>query len=741
MIELRFINRYQPKVRRNAAGKIQNLNIHIENQIKSWGKIMDKVKNNNTYVHTDPNPKKQEKKDRPSIQKEKPEITNIPEDVKKIKISESNPLISYSKKRDATQTKRIDKNLKNTEQEIISNKKNNIDKNSENKIETAEELIGKSIKPEVAIEYLDAFNFDHLGNIISTKINAKKLKIDDLQKLNNSIITDLAKTNSPGSRDAARTNREIILDLICELDQVTRKPDKKEITQINALKKISQNLKSLWLSSEIGSSSTENTLLIIGRQLSILKLNNLSRKAKELAIEASKTKHFTQKQDNAFGRKFESEFVYALIKNPPKSILIAADKIGNYLKNLLLKIYNDSDISNALKNLAKSLESDPRPWHAETPEIQQFIKDPSKLNFEKLMTNESRTGYEVIKQTFVGVKLSLVIDGPWMLYANYNYQQIIKKARSTMPSLLGNFTKRTPVISTEFQSIINTNPNLMKQANLKLKPVKELLNLLNAKPTYGNALVFFIAIKNLIKDDFPDLKSAAEEIITSLENGNPDSYLELTSERLTPEENTNLFLNGINANLEKTDGFGTSLPHHLPNKGGENWGSGANIQASVHVNVNEPTKFEENTLNSEQNTVNGASGSTNVMTFLYRYMLQNPPENDKEPPINIQDAFAGTMMFLTFDGGHSLPESFGTFNSILLNDPVLSGTSLTAEYEKEYIKRREKTLQNFNLEYQDIPKMFQSKDTAEATQNAIDTAFAETTKLFSEVHSQRIIDE
>lgn len=122
-------------------------------------------------------------------------------------------------------------------------------------------------------------------------------------------------------------------------------------------------------------------------------------------------------------------------------------------------------------------------------------------------------------------------------------------------------------------------------------------------------------------------------------------------------------------------------------------------------------------------------------------MLQNPPENDKEPPINIQDAFAGAMMFLTFDGGHSLPESFGTFNSILLNDNVLRGTSLTTEYENKYIQRRETTLQNFNLAYRDIPTMFKSEDTAKATQKAIDAAFTETTKLFSEVHSQRIIDE
>ena len=90
----------------------------------------------------------------------------------------------------------------------------------------------------MAIEYLDTFNFNHLGNIISTQKKSKKLKDDDLQKLNNAIITDLDKTNTPGSRDAARTNREIVLDLICVVDQVSGNLDKKETNQINALKKI-----------------------------------------------------------------------------------------------------------------------------------------------------------------------------------------------------------------------------------------------------------------------------------------------------------------------------------------------------------------------------------------------------------------------------------------------------------------------------------------------------------------------
>ena len=86
---------------------------------------MNKVKKNNTFAHSDPSPKKQEKKTDLLYEKKKPEITNIPEEIKKIKISEENPLISYPKKRDTPQANRIEKNSENTDREIISNKKEN----------------------------------------------------------------------------------------------------------------------------------------------------------------------------------------------------------------------------------------------------------------------------------------------------------------------------------------------------------------------------------------------------------------------------------------------------------------------------------------------------------------------------------------------------------------------------------------------------------------------------------------
>jgi hypothetical protein len=660
------------------------------------------------------------------------------------KIKESEVTTIYTRNKNKSVDNLINK-IKQFKNNLLGNttlsKKSNLLTNIKFEKLYAEDFIGKTLNPDVAFEFKHAFKINHLGTVISTRNKAKELNSNELKILNASIIVDLNKTNSSGTRDTARTNREVVLDLISTLNSEINKIDKKEIDTIESLKKINDNLKSLWLSSEIGNNSINNKLESISKELLALELPNSSQKAQKLAIEASKTKLFTQKHDNTFGRKFESEFVFSLVQNPPKSILNAADKVGDYLKNYLLSSYNEPDLSIKLTELANALDSDPRPWHTETPEIQNFIKDPSKENFEKLMSNQNRTGYEVIKQSFVGVKLSLIIQGKWMPAANSNYQQLIKKARSTTPSVLGNFIKRTPVISIEFQKKINANPEFRKKASNEFNLVKNLLNLIDSNPTNENALVNFRFINNIIKNDFPDLSSAAEEIISSLKNETTDSFLELTSEELSPEEKENLSSEGIYPTIPKTEGFGTRLPHHLPNKGGENWGVGKNIQASVHVNVDTPTIFEKNTLDSDQNTVNGASGSTNIMTFLYRQMLRDSPKSDKENQINIHDAFAGTMMFLTFDGGHSLPESFGTFNSIFLNDPQLNGTTTPTIDKKQLIEQREKLLQEFNLEYHEIPKMFNSKDTAKATQDAIDSAFAETTKLFSEVHSQRIIDE
>jgi RTX toxin RtxA len=519
----------------------------------------------------------------------------------------------------------------------------------------SKEFIGYTLSPEKAEKYKRSFTFNHLGQIIKTQDSAARLSQTELKEIHSNFIQNLTTSNSTSPREAARTNRELVLELLNLIDAEKNKNPGLDVEDKKKLTEIANTLKLHWLGPEIGSTETEKLFQKISKDLSN-GFPELSKKANILAMEAKEKKHFTQQHDNFFGRKFESEFVFHLIKNPTESILNAADKIGEHIQNQIFAIENPVTARAQLEKLSLALKSDPRPWHAEVPELQLFIENPSINNFKKMMENKKRSGYEVIKQSFIAVKFSLVTDVRWMSEANKNYSQVIKPARSTLPSPLGNFPQITP----------NQGSNPNNQEKEKTKVVGQL-----------------------------------------------------------------------KAIIPVTSGFGTQLPHQLQNKGNANWKAEKNIQATVHVNIDAPTKFEENALLNEQNTVNGASGSTNIMTFLFKDILAQKKES-AFAEFNIDDAFAGTMMFLTFDGGHSLPESFGTFTSIVMNDPLLKKNRSNSSNDDNLFEARMQTLGKFNLDYRDIPKVFQSSDTVSATKSAIEAAFEQVTNLFNTVHQQRM---
>lgn len=171
----------------------------------------------------------------------------------------------------------------------------------------------------------------------------------------------------------------------------------------------------------------------------------------------------------------------------------------------------------------------------------------------------------------------------------------------------------------------------------------------------------------------------------------------------------------------QTRGFGTQLPHHPTPETPDTWLEGRSVQSGVRVNVHGPRTFERNALLNNQNTVNGASGSTNIAIFLYMYMQQS------DATFNVSDAFAGTMMFLSFDGGHSLPESTGTFSSIW------DGTKRV-----ERLEDRQARLNSHVTSYSSLSNLFTSEDTQRAISGAVTHAFDSTLQSFSQLHEQRL---
>jgi len=94
------------------------------------------------------------------------------------------------------------------------------------------------------------------------------------------------------------------------------------------------------------------------------------------------------------------------------------------------------------------------------------------------------------------------------------------------------------------------------------------------------------------------------------------------------------------------------------------------------------------------------------------------------------DAFAGTMLFLTYDGGHSLPESVGSFLSSHGDPRALNDPSITPEQRKEIIANRRQALENTMLDYGKLHESFHSPETSQAVSSARERAFDRVTNAF-----------
>ncbi|MDI9331520.1 MAG: hypothetical protein QM527_09460 [Alphaproteobacteria bacterium] len=273
-------------------------------------------------------------------------------------------------------------------------------------------------------------NFDHLGRVIDIKQGAV-LKAKDLGKLEKGVMErPLTQTNSQGPRDVARTEREILLDVSGQLERAlaTAPPE--------LHKKIEAGLdlvKDHWLNFKSGGNKPTPVLLnFIARQFG-QDLPHLSASAKVLAQEASKHKEISQNYDNTFGRQFESALVHELVKNPPHPVINAALQTGSFLFKHVSGLPPEAQ-QNFLKQLARNLSLDPRPWHAETPDVAKFLAQPDMAHLKAMLKPMRPNGYEALKMSWLGVKASLSFPRThypiWMTQADQNYARTIMPSRS-----------------------------------------------------------------------------------------------------------------------------------------------------------------------------------------------------------------------------------------------------------------------------------------------------------------------
>lgn len=163
-----------------------------------------------------------------------------------------------------------------------------------------------------------------------------------------------------------------------------------------------------------------------------------------------------------------------------------------------------------------------------------------------------------------------------------------------------------------------------------------------------------------------------------------------------------------------TDGFGLRLftqPAYEKISG--------NKPAMSWADAKKPTldhlpAFERKAMESGHPVINGASGSANILSFLNRAIQQ------ADGTYSRSGSLMNTMMFLTYDGGHSLNEAYSVERAL----------RAPATGYRDPVDDRAAMLRNVCLDYRELPALYRDPQSRARVENALDVALDGTIEYF-----------
>jgi hypothetical protein len=162
-------------------------------------------------------------------------------------------------------------------------------------------------------------------------------------------------------------------------------------------------------------------------------------------------------------------------------------------------------------------------------------------------------------------------------------------------------------------------------------------------------------------------------------------------------------------------------------------------------------RFDRHALDAGQPIVNGASGSANILAFLHRHLAARDPEHDEAA------GMLAALTFLVYDGGHSINEVLGVYESIRRADaqqeknrpaqadegtseivpahaePIVSMQRASSK-EHATFEARAEHLANYRLDYAGVAALAGNGEDRSVVERAFENALAKTVEYF-EAHS------
>ncbi|WP_445494562.1 MARTX multifunctional-autoprocessing repeats-in-toxin holotoxin RtxA [Photorhabdus sp. SF281] len=157
---------------------------------------------------------------------------------------------------------------------------------------------------------------------------------------------------------------------------------------------------------------------------------------------------------------------------------------------------------------------------------------------------------------------------------------------------------------------------------------------------------------------------------------------------------------------QQTNDYGIALPYQPSGDRYEDFLSGRKVAAGRILTPGHETALERNALAQGHSVVTGASGSTNIMVHLNKYIAS------RDPTFPVDQGYLNTLVFLVFDGGHSVNESLVIYKAL----------QATGD-------ERRQVLQNYTASYMDLMDIAGDKGKLWISQ-ALNSAFEKTQHLY-----------
>jgi hypothetical protein len=514
------------------------------------------------------------------------------------------------------------------------------------------------------------------------------------------------------------------------------------------------------------------------------------------SLESKGWTNYSQYHDNIVGRRFETELVKALVEYPPASVLFAFKQFGarlaEYMEYLLAENSGfcatlaevlgpiSTPYAAKLPHLSAFL-NDPTPvtlqamattntsgydilklnlvgawlnftWYRLTQENLSFAV--VGVDFAAKVLERSRHATPSVGSgvTLVPQKIAALVREIKSIELEALYQHKVKKIRKNIEELNSLLKQRTNFEGKKRaalffeQNIVRTHSNILNELADFHRQLKQQYRLLDETDSKSRKRAFASCM-----DEISIIHKYLDESFSNDRYSLPDPYAISYSTRPRKAEGAETSLHKFADSLPtlfayKTEidalewlepiggfkekareatsgpGFGTALLHQPREDPG--WGSWPLHPYKQHADVVAPSQFEKQTFDANRYIGRGASGSTILLFNAFRKLA---------PKINLGDAMVGTIMFMTFDGGHSIADSMAAlyaYQKYEISAPYLEGDTEGA------FSLGAKVLETYLLNYNrvDMSYLGSKPKTREMVSAKIDVAMTRTLEWFERIH-------